>query len=383
MMLSDLGADVIKVEPREGDGWRAAGLAFFGSNRGKRGLCIDLKRPDAREVFLDLVDRADVVLDNARAGVMERLGLGWESLSARNPRLIHCSVTGYGPDGPYAHLPGFDPLMQARGGVMTAQGAPGGDPVFLQLPVCDYMTALLAAYGVVCALVARERTGRGDRVQTSLFNSAFAVQAGEFIFYDGKPPDPPGGRDLAGRRALHRIYAGSEGNVMLACRTPHEAGHALATLGVTMPPGDPLAHPTEGALAASIAEAVAQRPAEAWVDALRALDVPAARCRPFRELLDDPMLAQSGLWWDFEHPQWGRVRQTGAVVRWDGMAMSMPRRAPMLGEHSAEALLGMGIARSRVDELLATGAVVQHEPPARPAEADAEAEGGAVGGRRS
>jgi crotonobetainyl-CoA:carnitine CoA-transferase CaiB-like acyl-CoA transferase len=221
------------------------------------------------------------------------------------------------------------------------------------------MTALLAAYGVVCALVARERTGVGDRVQTSLFNSAFAVQAGEFIFYDGRPPDPPGDRDLAGRHALHRIYAAGEGNVMLACRTPHDAGHALTTLGVAMPPGDPLEHPVEGELARRIGEAFAARRAQEWVDALRTLGVPAARCRPFRELLDDPPLEAVGLWWDFDHPQWGSVRQTGAVVRWDGMAMQMPRRAPFLGEHTVEALGALGVPRRRIDELLASGAIVQ------------------------
>jgi crotonobetainyl-CoA:carnitine CoA-transferase CaiB-like acyl-CoA transferase len=361
MMLSDLGADVIKIEPREGDGWRAAGLAFFGSNRGKRGLCMDLKRPEGRELFLDLVDRADVVLDNARAGVMERLGLGWETLRARNPRIIHCSVTGYGPDGPYAHLPGFDPLMQARSGVMTAQGAPDGDPVFLQLPVCDYMTALLAAYGVVCALVARERTGAGDRVETSLFNSAFAVQAGEFIFYDGRAPDAPGGRDFAGPHALHRVYAASEGNLMLACRSAHEAGHALSTLGVAMPSGDPLSHPAEGDLARRIAAAVATRPAQSWIDALRALDVPVARCRPFKELLHDPLLEAADLWWDFEHPQWQNVRQTGAVIGWDAMTMRMPRRAPFLGEHSVDALRSLGIADGGIEALMASGAVTQRE----------------------
>jgi crotonobetainyl-CoA:carnitine CoA-transferase CaiB-like acyl-CoA transferase len=254
--------------------------------------------------------------------------------------------------------------MQARGGVMTGQGA-AGEPVFLQLPVCDFMTALCAAYGVVCALVARERTGVGDRVEMSLFNSAFAVQAGEFIFYDGKPADPPGARDLAGPHALHRVYAASEGNLMLACRTPHEAGHALSTLGVSMPPGDPLAHPAEGSLAARIAEAMMSRTAAEWVDALRALDVPAARCRPFRELLDNDALANAGLWWDFDHPHWGRVRQTGAVVRWNRMSMQFPRRAPLLGEHSTEVLREFGITEDAIDSLLASGALIQR--PDQPA----------------
>ena len=132
------------------------------------------------------MDRADVVVDNFRAGVMERLGIGWDVLHARNPRLIHTSVTGYGPTGPYAHLPGFDPLFQARSGLMRAQGEPGGEPVYLQLAVCDYGTALSAAYGTLLALFARERTGRGQRVETSLLHSAFTMQAGEFIFYEGR-----------------------------------------------------------------------------------------------------------------------------------------------------------------------------------------------------
>ena len=124
MMLADLGANVIKIEPPGGDGWRTSGLAFLGSNRSKRSVCLDIKKPEGMELLWDLIDRADILHENFRHGVMDRLGLTWDALSKRNPRLIYSSVTGYGATGPLSHLPGFDPMMQSRGGIMRAQGDP-------------------------------------------------------------------------------------------------------------------------------------------------------------------------------------------------------------------------------------------------------------------
>jgi crotonobetainyl-CoA:carnitine CoA-transferase CaiB-like acyl-CoA transferase len=337
MMLADLGANVIKVEAPEGDGWRAAGLAFLGSNRGKRSCVIDLKKPEGRALFLDLVERADVVLDNMRAGAMERLGIGYDDLCARNPRIVHTSVTGYGPDGPYAHLPGFDPLMQARSGIMRAQGDPAREPVFLQMPVCDYTTALTAAFGTLVALVARERTGTGDRVETSLLASAFTVQAGEFIFYDGKPGDPPGARDLHGRNPVYRTHATADGYVMLACTTAAHV-HALTdSLGVDSP-GDVLSHPCEGPLAESIAGKLAERTTREWLDVLLPAGVPVAPCLSARELFECGHVRDNDLWYECEQPDYGRIRQTGAVIHWDAMSMHLQRRAPLLGEHTEECL---------------------------------------------
>jgi crotonobetainyl-CoA:carnitine CoA-transferase CaiB-like acyl-CoA transferase len=357
MMLADMGATVIKVESLDGDGWRNSGLAFLGSNRGKRSVCIDLKREEGRALLLDLVERADVVMENYRAGVMDRLGIGYEALRARNPRIIHCSVTGYGPTGPYAHLPGFDPLFQARSGLMRAQGEPGGEPVYLQIAVCDYATALTAAYGVMAALVARERTGRGNRVETSLLNSAFTVQAGEFVFYDGRPPDPPGGRDLPGRHALCRVYAASDGYLTIACTTAEHASALAKTIGVTLPSGDPLTHAVEGELASAIMRQLAVHERAHWLREFRACGVPAAPCTPVEAIFDDEHLNANGLWWDFEHPRFGAVRQTGAVVRWQDMSMRIDRRAPLLGEHSAECLPELGITDVRVAELMRAGVV--------------------------
>ncbi len=359
MMLADLGANVIKIEAPGGDGWRSSGLAFLGSNRGKRSVVIDLKHPEGRDLLLELVDRADVVHDNFRAGVMERLGLGWDVIHARNPRVVMSSVTGYGTSGPLAHLPGFDPMMQSRGGVMRAQGEPGGEPVYLQVPVCDYGTAYTAAFGILAALVARERTGVGDRVETSLANSALTMQAGEMLFYDGRPPDPPGARDLAGRNALYRIY-GTQGDnyIMLACTThEHAAAFSVAT-GIALP-GDALSQPTEGPLAETIAAAFAQQPMLDVLDALWQHTVPSAPCTKVEQIFDAPHLAENDLWWDADHPRWGAVRQTGTLIHWQDMKMTMQRRAPTLGEHTRECLLELGVPVARVDALTDAGVVVQ------------------------
>ncbi len=358
MMLADFGARVIKVEPPGGDGWRTSGLAFLGSNRSKRSVCIDLKTPEGRELLLDLIDRADILHDNFRHGVMERMGLTWETLSARNPRLVWSSVTGYGPSGPLSHLPGFDPMMQSRGGVMRAQGDPDGEPVYLQMPVCDYGTALTSAFGMIAALYARERTGLGDRVETSLAHSALTMQAGEFIFFDGKPADRAGGRDLAGHHALYRIYGASDGWLMLACTTIEHASAFATAIGVAVP-APVLEQSTHGETATRIESTLASRTVEQWLETLLPLGIPVAPCVSVSAMFEDEHLNANDLWWDADNPRWGHVRQTGNLVQWDRMSMSLSRRAPLLGEHTVECLGELGITQQRIATLLEAGVVRQ------------------------
>src|SRR5258706_11999097 len=185
MQLADLGAAVIKVEALEGDSFREL-PGFFGWNRGKRSLAVNLKTPEGRQIVHKLAERADVVMENMRPGVPERLGVGYERLSQINPRLIYSSVTAFGSSGPDSDRPGFDPVFQALGGLMTLQGF-GGPPVYLRTAPADYYTAALATQGILSALFARERTGRGQRVETSLLRGALALQAGVAIDYPTKP----------------------------------------------------------------------------------------------------------------------------------------------------------------------------------------------------
>src|SRR5215831_19310309 len=184
MMLADLGAHVIKVESLEGDSFREL-PGFYGWNRGKRSIAVNIKDPDGRAIVHRLAGLADVVMENMRPGVVERLCVDYATLRQVNPRIVYCSVTAFGSDGPYRDRPGFDPLIQAMSGVMALQGF-GGPPQYLRVALTDYYTAALACQAVLAALFARERTGVGQRVETSLLNAGLALQSGSIVDYPGR-----------------------------------------------------------------------------------------------------------------------------------------------------------------------------------------------------
>src|SRR5207247_1508642 len=229
MRLADLGADVVKVESAEGDPFRMGAFGFVGWNRGKRSMVLDLKRAEAREVFRDLARQADVVVDNFRAGVMERLGLGWETLHDVNPRLVHTSITGYGSSGRLATRPGFDPVFQARSGLMQAQGGED-EPVFHMIAYTDYSAGTLGALATLAALFARERTGRGQRVDVSLFRTALVARRG------ARSPR----RSRRPRRALPRLRRALLGSVSARKRLPRRAEPPDPGPRPHGRPGDPL-----------------------------------------------------------------------------------------------------------------------------------------------
>src|SRR5262249_7469431 len=204
-------------------------FGFVGWNRGKRSLVLDLKRAGGREVFLDLARSADVVVDNFRAGVMERLGVGWETLAALNPRLIHTSIHRYGSTGPLPSLPGFDPIFQARSGLMLAQG--GDEPVFHMVAYTDYMAGALGALATVAALVAREGGG-GQRVDASLLRTSYVAQAADMVLAPGLTPAPSGGRDFLGPGACRRLYRCADGWVCVAATTSAQAAALARVAGV-------------------------------------------------------------------------------------------------------------------------------------------------------
>ncbi|MGK2966491.1 MAG: CaiB/BaiF CoA transferase family protein, partial [Tepidiformaceae bacterium] len=367
-ILSNYGADVIKVEALEGDAFRAFGLGFIAYNRGKRGLSINLKDPRGLELFYEMVQQADVVLDNYRLGVRERLKVDYESLRKVNPRIITCSVTAYGPVGPYSTDPGFDPILQARSGMMAAQGGvtgPGvGEPVFHQIAVNDTATATMAAFGVVAALYAREITGRGQDVQTSLANQSVLCQSGELTWYEGRPASPLGGEDCVGVGALRRFYECADGWVAFAASKP-EHFHAVA---VAM--GHPewagrytaetaLAESRDGALAGAIAEAALGLTREDAVDRLLTRGVPAAPALRIEEVMDGPFMRQNGFFEEYTHPQWGKVEGARRLGRWSRTPGAYRYPAPLIGEHSVELLREFGFEQERIDGLLAGGVVLQ------------------------
>jgi len=351
MLLADLGADVVKVESPDGDPFRMTLFGFVGWNRGKRSLVLDLKRAGGREVFLDLARSADVVVDNFRAGVMERLGIGWETLAALNSRQIHTSITGYGSTGPLASLPGFDPIFQARSGLMLAQG--GDEPVFHMVAYTDYMAGALGALATVAALVARERGGDGQRVDASLLRTSYVSQAADMVLAASMTPSTSGGRDFLGPGACRRLYRCADGWVCVAATTPVHAAALARVAGVPVSLDDGADAPS----AVAIAGVLAGESRADGLRRLRAAGVPATPCLGFQELFSDPILRGNGYLVEQVHPTLGTLLVPAPFIRFDGVPSRPGRSSPLLGADAADVLAGIGYGPERVAALVGDGVV--------------------------
>lgn len=365
-VLANLGADVIKVEPVEGDPFRSDGGGFQAYNRGKRGLGIDLKQAAARELFYDLARQADVVLDNYRLGVRARLGIDYETLAALNPRLISCSINAYGDHGARAALPGFDPLLQAEGGMQAAQGG-DDEPILHTIPVNDVATAAMVAFAVVAALNARERTGEGQEIKTSLMAQSLTFQFAEVVDYEGRPANDLGGRDCLGVRALHRFYPCADGWIALVCEDEGEVAKLGQTLSLDL--GDPAAAliaPRDGHLARTLEGAFDTRTRAEALDALLGAGLAAAPALRAHEALEDPYLAENRLLEVWEHPRLGPILGVRAYADFSRTPSVFRHPCPELGEHTTALLAEFGIAPDRIEALLATGAIFEpaHIAPA-------------------
>jgi len=359
-ILANLGAEVVKVESADGDPWRDRGIGFTAYNRGKRGLVVDLKRPDGQALFLDLAAQADVVLDNYRLGVRDRLGVGHKDVLAVNPRLISCSITTYGSRGEETKRPGFDPLLQARSGMMAAQGGDHDEPVFHVMAVNDFASAAMAAYGVIAALNARSRTGEGQAMETSLTAQSAMFQSGELTTWPGAPPAPKGSRDCLGLAALDRFYACADDWILVACRDDADAEALAAALGHPewAADFDMMAEPRDGGLAALLEETLAGK---TMVDALTALVAAGVRATPARE--GEELAADPWLW---ANHFFDALRQTphGPVVNRPFASFSRSptgydRPEPGLGEHTFEVLADWGVDPDRIARLADDGVVMR------------------------
>lgn len=354
-ILANLGADVVKLESREGDPFRFA-MGFITYNRGKRGLGLDLKAPAGKALFLDLARQADVVVDNYRLGVRERLGIDYASLEPLNPRLISCSINTYGSRGADAPLPGFDPLLQARSGLMWAQGGEAGEPVFHAIAVNDVATAAMAAFAVIAALHARQLTGKGQNCETSLAAQSALYQSGDLTWYDGRPALAQGGRDCLGLAALERFHRCADGWITLAATTPkhfEDLARALDHPEWTQrwAGAAALAEPRDGALAAEAATAFAALRRDEAVDLLCDAGVPAAPVLRADEAHCTEYFWENGFYELRSHPLEGELITSRGFANFDGAALRFERLHPELGEHGVEVLQDYGVARERIVEL--------------------------------
>ena len=358
-VLANLGADVIKIEPAEGDPFRSDGGPFLFCSRGKRALGIDLKQESAKALFFDLASGADVVLDNYRLGVRDRLGIGYEALKAINPRIVSCSINAYGATGSRSTRPGFDPLLQAEGGMMAAQGG-NDEPILHTMAVNDVATAGIVAFGIITALNAREVTGRGQEVLTSLMAQSLTYQMGEVVSYGGRPPNDLGGRDCTGVRALERYYSCADGWIALSCETLDEAKEALKFLAIEVVDlAASLSATRDGDLSHKIAAALANQPRDATALALWASGVPAAPVHVGPEVFNNGWLRENGLFEDWQHGRLGAIQSVRSYADFSATPSGFKYPTPDLGEHSVEILLELGYTRDRIQHLLDSGAIFE------------------------
>lgn len=349
MLLSDLGAQVIKIEPPgEGDPFRGWGKrdysATFGSlNRNKKSVVLDLKTEEGRETLRRLAGRADVLVENHRPGAMERMKLGYEDLRPLNERLIYCSITGFGAQGPYRDYPGYDTIGQAMGGLLsllTEKSAP--KPMGISLS--DHLAGIFASYGILAAVVARQRTGRGQLVETSLIEStvAFLAENATNFFEGGPPPD----RATRTRQALVFAFVAGDGRPLVI----HLSSPQKFWVGLTHAIGreelqsdsrfrDRAARTANyDALHAILAEVFRTRDREEWLTRLRAEDVPCGPLYDLQEVFDDPQVKFLGLRKELPHARRGRVAVVGSPVRLSDTPVQISRAAPDLGEDTESVL---------------------------------------------
>ncbi len=353
-ILACFGADVVKVESAEGDPFRPFGPGFTNHNRGKRGLGLNLKDPEGRAAFLDMARTADVVVDNYRLGVRSRLGIDYATLRAVNPRIISASINAYGSTGAEAHLPGFDPLLQARSGMMAAQGGPGEEPVFHSVAINDVATAAVTAFGVIAALNARERTGLGQNVETCLAAQSALFQSGALTTWPGAPPPPEGERDCIGLTALERYYPCADGWITLAASTTTHAEALERVLGAEewadrYP--DVLNQPRRGDLAYEITELICERPRDALLAVLAEAGIPAAPVLDGDEARGEEWLWESGFFELRRHPLWGDMVASRTFAEFSRGGSGFERLDPGLGEHTVEVLRDYGFPIERVRKL--------------------------------
>jgi crotonobetainyl-CoA:carnitine CoA-transferase CaiB-like acyl-CoA transferase len=382
-VLADLGAEVIKVErPGAGDETRAWGppwlrdaggaetsesAYFAATNRGKRSITVDVSLPEGQSIVRRLAERADVLLENYKVGALARYRLGWEELSRVNPRLVYCSITGFGQTGPYRNRPGYDFLVQAMGGLMSItgepDGAPGGGPVKVGVAVADVLTGMYAATAVLAALAHRERSGRGQHVDLALLDVQIAMLANqaESFFATGRPPRRLGNAHPS--IVPYQAFSARDGHLVVAVGNDLQFARFCDVVEVPALARDArfatnaarVEH--RDALVEALAPVLARRDTAEWIAALEAAGVPCGPINDLAQVFDDPQVRHRGLRVEVPHPRCGTVPVVASPIRLSETPVQHGA-PPLLGEHTREVLVELlGMDDAEVAALRSRGVI--------------------------
>ena len=367
-ILGDYGAEIFKIEAVEnprgemGESKGRDNYFFLSANRSKKSLRIAIKKPEGRAILMRLIDGADVVVDNYRPGVMKALGLDYEALSARNPRIITCSISGFGASGPLRDFPGFDQIAQGMSGLMSVTGTAESGPMRVGIAICDLLGGIFAANGILLALEARHRTGRGQRVETSILESIVSIltwSAGIY-FETGKTPGPAGNNHPLS--SPHGVFKASDRPFNIACGNEAMWKNFVNVIGRPELGADERFKGTgrrvknRAALSEEINRALAPHPAEYWIDLLNREGIPAGPILTIEEMFKHPQTAAREMLLKMPHPQLGEYLTTGLAAKLEATPGKVTR-PPLVGEHTDEVLGAHGYSTEELKRLRESGVI--------------------------
>jgi crotonobetainyl-CoA:carnitine CoA-transferase CaiB-like acyl-CoA transferase len=377
MLLGDLGAEVIKIESPGGDIGRKLGppwqagesVVSMSFNRNKRSLALDLKNPAGAGIVMRMSERADVVVESFRPGVMDKLGIGYAALSAVKPGLVFCSVSAYGQTGPWRDKPGVDGIVQAVSGLMSQVGTPESPPMKVQIPAADVVTGFLSTTAVLAALRVRDmpgfNQGRGQHLDMSLYNSALMLQQSALASYLSSGEVPPKAGSAAPYSAPNEAYPTKDGWIMIAAYHDDRWRAFCELLGDTAMAGRPeFANipqrvANRDLLMQEVSKLLSAHTTSEWQSRLEAADIICGPIADYREVMASPQLAHNGVIVEMQHPRAGKVRMPGAALGDRSAQSRVHHPPPMIGEHSRAVLTDFGFSREEIDLHVASGAVIQ------------------------